>query len=706
MMSVSSEIGHDSDLPTRDPGKDAFVEQVAARFGVMPNFFCSAPATPGLIEELWSFAKSAYLDSPLPSVFKERLFVYLSRFCRVRYCIVRHVGFLIGKGCPAGDPDAVPETVEQVVALLRRPVPDSAALGAALVRLEAHRKPAEIPAPRTRFEADLFDTLTVMFLEPQHAERARQAVKNAVGDRVFEMLAAYLAFIRTAHYWTELHPDLAYEPDMAVVIANHGDLAQFLLDPSEAERVRAGEASRDAIRTAVRENEQRTRELFRQAPGIMAFLRGPDHVFEFANDSYLRLVGDRDLLGKPVREVLSELAGQGFFDLLDRVYRTGEPVTGFETPVRLRRKPDGPMERVFVDFVYQPIANTAGAVTGIFVEGFDVTDRVAAQAALRESEERYRKLFNSIDEGFCIIEALPVAGEPDDYRYVAANPALEVHTGAKNVLGKTIKDVLPREAQPWIDTFNALLRSGEPIRFERNLAASGRTLDLYAFRLEDGTGRRAGVIFRDITERKEAEGRQRLLLAELNHRVKNTLAVVQSIASQTLRGADIDGRVRDAFEGRLMALAQAHDLLTKGCWEGAVLRDLALRELSPYGTEDGARLVIEGPEVRLRPTLALALGMAFHELATNAAKYGALSNAAGQVRLAWEVVHTSGPAVLRLHWTETGGPLVEKPPRQGFGSRLIERGVAHELNGDVQLRYEPSGIVYTLNVPLTAEREE
>jgi signal transduction histidine kinase/DNA-binding response OmpR family regulator len=208
----------------------------------------------------------------------------------------------------------------------------------------------------------------------------------------------------------------------------------------------------------------------------------------------------------------------------------------------------------------------------------------------------------------------------------------------------------------------------------------------------------------DVTARKEAEERQKLLLDELNHRVKNTLAAVQSIASQTLRGADIDGHVRDAFEGRLMALAQAHDLLTEGRWEGAMLRDLAFQELSPYGAENGMRFAIEGPDVRLRPKVAVALGMAFHELATNAAKYGAFSNGTGQVRLAWEVANAPPPAVLRLRWSETGGPPVTKPRRQGFGSRLIARGLAHELNGDVQLRYDPSGVVCTMDLPLATER--
>ena len=196
-----------------------FRREVADRFGVLPNFFCSAEAAPGLVEELWKFAKSAYLDSPLPSLFKERLFVHLSRFCEIRYCIVRHVGFLIGHGRPAGDAAAGPETVEQVIEMFRRPLREGAALTQVLERLERTSPGDRLPEPRTEGETDLFDALTIMFLSPRDCARARAAVRVAVGDGTFELLVAYLAFIRTAHYWTEMHPELTYEPDMAEIHA-------------------------------------------------------------------------------------------------------------------------------------------------------------------------------------------------------------------------------------------------------------------------------------------------------------------------------------------------------------------------------------------------------------------------------------------------------------------------------------------------------
>jgi hypothetical protein len=227
--------------------EDPFQREVTARLGLMPNFFCSALAAEGLIEGLWAFAKAAYLDSPLPSLFKERLFVHLSRFCAVRYCVVRHVGFLIGKGRPAGDPAAKPERIDDVIALLRRPLPDGRALEASLRRMRTLSQPVAIPAPRSAAEADLFAALTVMFLEPLRAGDAREAVRRAAGDAEFEILTAYLAFVRTAHYWTENHPDLAYDPDMVQVIAENPTLRELLLNTDEARSVRAASQLRSAV---------------------------------------------------------------------------------------------------------------------------------------------------------------------------------------------------------------------------------------------------------------------------------------------------------------------------------------------------------------------------------------------------------------------------------------------------------------------------
>jgi PAS domain S-box-containing protein len=212
----------------------------------------------------------------------------------------------------------------------------------------------------------------------------------------------------------------------------------------------------------------------------------------------------------------------------------------------------------------------------------------------------------------------------------------------------------------------------------------------------------------DITERKQAEERRTLLLNELNHRVKNTLATVQSLAAQTLRGAPSPEAFRAAFEARLVALSNTHDLLTRDSWAGAHLRDILEAEMAPYADGGGgpgeaspsSRIVLRGAAVRLAPKAALTLGMAFHELATNAAKYGALSAPTGRVEVSWEIRAVDGARRLRLDWREAGGPPVEVPRRRGFGSRLVQRGVADELAGAVRLDFEPGGVRCTMEIPL------
>lgn len=240
-----------------DVGNEAkvFRQRVTERLGVLPSFFCTAEAAPGLVEKLWDFARSAYFDNPMPSLFKERLFVHLSRFCVVRYCIVRHVGFLLGAGYPAGDRDCLPQTVQDVEALLSRPVPDADGFEWAISRLSSANQPAELPGPGSPQEADLLDALTLIFVAPMDAGRALTAVRSAFGERNLEVLLAFLGFVRTAHYWTETHPELTIEPDMLELMDEHTALAALLLDPSEAERIWSSNA-REQTFARLRESEE------------------------------------------------------------------------------------------------------------------------------------------------------------------------------------------------------------------------------------------------------------------------------------------------------------------------------------------------------------------------------------------------------------------------------------------------------------------
>jgi two-component sensor histidine kinase len=206
----------------------------------------------------------------------------------------------------------------------------------------------------------------------------------------------------------------------------------------------------------------------------------------------------------------------------------------------------------------------------------------------------------------------------------------------------------------------------------------------------------------DISRHKQAEQHLQFLLDELNHRTQNTLATVQAIAEQTLRGAAAETLV-DAFEGRILALSQAHSLLGRETWNAVGLRDVLDRILLPFGVKDRqpTRFSVEGPDVRLQSKAALTLAMVFHELATNAAKYGALSNAAtGKVIITWKVESGASGDRMRLQWRESGGPPVTRPSRKDFGSRLIEGGLARELDGEVRLDYAPAGLVCQIVMPV------
>jgi PAS domain S-box-containing protein len=207
----------------------------------------------------------------------------------------------------------------------------------------------------------------------------------------------------------------------------------------------------------------------------------------------------------------------------------------------------------------------------------------------------------------------------------------------------------------------------------------------------------ASKIARDISDRRRADEHKTLLIHELNHRVKNTLATVQSLALQSLRDGQSSGR--DDFEGRLIALARAHDILTNENWQGAWLEDVAGQAMEAFSASEN-RVTLQGPAVRLTAKQSLAISMALHELATNAAKYGALSDGKGRVAIAWHM--TNGPAPARLHlvWTEEGGPPVGKPTKQGFGSRMISRSLANELAGTAELEFRPEGVVCSISTPI------
>ena len=208
--------------------------------------------------------------------------------------------------------------------------------------------------------------------------------------------------------------------------------------------------------------------------------------------------------------------------------------------------------------------------------------------------------------------------------------------------------------------------------------------------------------FADVTKHKEDEAKAKLLIDELNHRVKNTLSTVQSIVWQAMRTASDPKVIREAIESRLFALSRSHDLLTRENWESAGLLNIIHDALEAFRPVEGRaeRIVLKGENIRFTPKTALALGIVFNELATNAAKYGALSNEAGSVLIEWTKKSTTEGDRLLLHWQEKDGPPVTTPSRMGFGSRVIERSVAHELEGTVRLDFRPDGLACTMTIPI------
>jgi PAS domain S-box-containing protein len=334
----------------------------------------------------------------------------------------------------------------------------------------------------------------------------------------------------------------------------------------------------------------------------------------------------------------------------------------------------------------------------------DVTESKRMEDRVRQSEQHMRDL----------LEAMPAAVYTTD-----ANGRITFFNKACiDMAGRT-----PQLGDEWCVTWRLYTAEGAPLPHDQCPMAvalkEGRTVRgieaiaerpdgtfvpfiPYPTPLYDGHGNLIGAInmLVDITERKQAENRQKTLIDELNHRVKNTLATVQSLAMQTARHADDLADFSKRFEKRLLGLARAHDLLTKRNWEDAPLDFLAREVVCPLAIGSHERVQIQGPPVPLNPRAALSLTMALNELATNAAKYGALSCDQGELSLVWQVLEGSDHTLLELVWQERGGPPVEAPARRGFGTRFIERCIERDLGGEVDLLFERPGVCCRLSIPL------
>ncbi|MGZ8999016.1 MAG: HWE histidine kinase domain-containing protein [Allosphingosinicella sp.] len=298
----------------------------------------------------------------------------------------------------------------------------------------------------------------------------------------------------------------------------------------------------------------------------------------------------------------------------------------------------------------------------------------------------------------------------DENRIVFANDSFLELTGfaREEVLGMSFKALMTRgtgsEAMAEIEAALAGCSDSEPEICYRRSDGSSFWASLFISPVTDESGEviQHFISLVDNTGQREKQTHCEMLIDELNHRVKNTLSTVQSITRQALRSSDDPNVIRETIESRIFALSRSHDLLTRRNWEGAGLHDLIDAALEPFGVANGRseRFEVEGANIRLVPKATLALGIAFHELATNAVKYGAFSNDVGTIRISWDTETKPGGERLILTWREKDGPAVVRPTHKGFGSQVIERGLAHELKAKVGLDYLPEGLVCTIDLPI------
>ncbi|MCU1500418.1 MAG: sensor histidine kinase [Acidimicrobiales bacterium] len=296
--------------------------------------------------------------------------------------------------------------------------------------------------------------------------------------------------------------------------------------------------------------------------------------------------------------------------------------------------------------------------------------------------------------------------------YAQVNNAYLQLIGHRPLIGRALADALPEVvAQGFADLLLSVMRDKTPhigratsVMLQRTPGSplEERFVDFIFQPIAGLDGESVGVFIEgsDVTDRVLGDRQQRLLLDELNHRVKNTLSTVQAIAAQTLRTNSDPASFQKHFEARLRALSETHNLLTATSWISADLHEIIRLEFRPFGPE---RYRLAGPTVALSPSRALALGLLFHELATNAAKYGALAGGSGKAEVVWCVRNLSDGTRLEIDWTEHDGPKVIPPIRRGFGSRLIERSLQGQLGGDATLDYAPDGVRCHLRLPLAPD---
>ena len=400
--------------------------------------------------------------------------------------------------------------------------------------------------------------------------------------------------------------------------------------------------------------------------------------------------GDR---GRPVTDIVSMLV---YEDLQSDVMRVLRELTVVERELAL--EDDGPTYIMRI----RPYRSVENVIDGVVMTFVDITERKKADMALQASELRFSVIVNQATVGIAEID---LAG-----RFALTNARFceMVGRSAEVLQNLQMQDILyPEDVHHYALLFDRLVRETIPFEIENRYQRPDGTEvwvhnSVSALANQGGQPDHCLVVTLDIGERKRAEEQAGLLLGELDHRVKNILAVVSAVVMQTLKTNPSPAGFAAAIEGRIGAIARSHSMLTEPGGRGhASLRDLVVTELDPY--RDGHNISVEGIDIALNPRPGLSLAMAIHELASNAVKYGALSTPGGRLAVSWKV--GDGPSgILRFLWLETGGPPIINPPtQQGFGTTLIERTLTHELDATVTQEFLSSGLRCTIELPLTAD---
>ena len=502
-------------------------------------------------------------------------------------------------------------------------------------------------------------------------------------------------------FWSATHTPLRNrQGELAYILQHTVDVTELQALRQRDARVNIAESGLLARAQAVQTANDRVfgeiallRDLFEQAPGFIAVLTGPTHVFQLANEAYRRLVGRDNLVGRPLAEALPEVAEQGFVAILDRVRLTGEPYSGQAVPVFLRWDGQRQPELRHVDFVYQPIVGADGEATGIFVQGHDVTERWRAQRDLQRQTNLLRLAqdgggFGTYDWDLAtnrvhgtrlFLELFQLPDTPDGVP--AANVLSRIHPDDTARMAALVDGLSPD-----IETAREFrLLIGDRVTW---IGARGTIVrDAY------GQPERVLGAVHDLTQRKQIEERLDMVARESAHRVKNILTIMQIIAENTLRRAPSLEVARRSLVDRIAALNQAQVRILAGPQDSRLQTIVRDTFTITYQLDD--RIVIEADgDAELAPRTGLGVALALHELITNALKYGALSVPEGQVIIGWTLTPCpeSETARVTLDWREAGGPPVSNDGSKGFGSMLIRNSLAHDPAGRADWIAAPDGV--------------